>query len=237
MTPLERLGVGLGIIGIGIALFMGLPPPWWPDMPPPAVHGGVLLGAVLIILGASLVLHGTWSAIRQGRRMLPLIGMAVFGLGFLGSAAWYFWPNPTKPQSSLSAAETSLIPVPAPNRPINLLNNKELKAYAITFLDGVTIFADNFQREENRIIIESTSPTMTKEQRAEADKRMRDGWMKRVSEARITYNNLYGAQGMALYLELRKRNGMFGPAPGESLTRFGAILTGRLAECLLSASV
>ena len=25
--------------------------------------------------------------------MLPLIGMAIFGLGFLGCVAWYFWPH------------------------------------------------------------------------------------------------------------------------------------------------
>jgi hypothetical protein len=72
---------------------MGLPPPWWPDMPPVLVHAGVLLGVVLILIGASLVLNSTWAAARQGRRMLPLIGMAIFGLGFLGCGAWYFWPR------------------------------------------------------------------------------------------------------------------------------------------------
>jgi Leucine-rich repeat (LRR) protein len=93
MTPIERLGTGLAIIGIGIALFMGLPPPWWPDMPVSLVHAGVVVGVALIILGVGLVLNSTWSAARQGRRrMFPLFGMAVFGLGFLGCAAWYFWP-------------------------------------------------------------------------------------------------------------------------------------------------
>lgn len=72
---------------------MGVPPPWWPGMPAILVHAGVVVGVALIILGAVLVLNSTWSAAQQGRRrMLALIGMAIFGLGFLSCAAWYFWP-------------------------------------------------------------------------------------------------------------------------------------------------
>lgn len=103
MTPIERLGVGLAVIGIGIALFMGLPPPWWADMPPALVHGGVVVGLALIIIGAGLVLNSAWSATRQGRGMLPLIGMALFGLGFLGCAAWYFWPAESHQEMSARA--------------------------------------------------------------------------------------------------------------------------------------
>jgi hypothetical protein len=99
MTPVERLGTGLAVLGVGIALFMGLPPPWWPDMPPILVHGGVLLGVVTIFIGATLVFHSTLTAARQGRKMLPLIGMAFFGLGFIGCAAWYFWPSQQKDTS------------------------------------------------------------------------------------------------------------------------------------------
>jgi hypothetical protein len=103
MTPFERLGTGLAVMGIGITLVMGLPPPWWPDMPPALVRAGVFVGVALIILGAGLVLNSTWSAARQGRRrMLPLIGMAVFGLGFLGCAAWYFWPAKEMPAQTIA---------------------------------------------------------------------------------------------------------------------------------------
>jgi Leucine-rich repeat (LRR) protein len=103
MTPIERLGTGLAVVGIGIALVMGLPPQWWPDMPPALVRAGVFVGVALIILGATLVLNSTWSAARQGRRrMLPLIGMAVFGLGFFGCAVWYFWPAKEMPTQAIA---------------------------------------------------------------------------------------------------------------------------------------
>jgi internalin A len=93
MTAVEKLGAGLAIIGIGVPLFVGLPPPWWPDMPPGLTRAGVFVGVAFIIFGALIVLNSTWSAARQGRkRMLPIIGMAMFGLGFLGCATWYFWP-------------------------------------------------------------------------------------------------------------------------------------------------
>jgi hypothetical protein len=105
MTPIERLGTGLGVMGIGVALFMGLPPPWWPDMPPNLVHAGVAFGIALIFVGAALVLHSALGAARQGRgRMLPLIGMAVFGIAFLGCAAWYFWPQ-TRAQAAASISD------------------------------------------------------------------------------------------------------------------------------------
>jgi hypothetical protein len=89
MTPVERLGVGLALVGIGIALFMGLPPPWWPDMPPWAVHTGVTLGVVFIFVGAFLVLQSAIVA-RKRHQVLPIVGMAIFGIGFIVCLVWYF---------------------------------------------------------------------------------------------------------------------------------------------------
>jgi hypothetical protein len=82
----------LAVVGVGVALFMGLPPPWWPDMPPGLVHSGVAIGVILILLGSVLVLHSAVAA-RQRHQMWPIVGMAFFGIGFLGCVAWYFWPS------------------------------------------------------------------------------------------------------------------------------------------------
>jgi len=91
MNPIERLGIGLAILSVGIALFMGLPPPWWSDMPPGLVHAGVALGVILIIIGSALVLQSA-AAARRRHKMWPILGMAFFGIGFVACSAWYFWP-------------------------------------------------------------------------------------------------------------------------------------------------
>ena len=43
----EYFGTGLAFIGIGVTLMLALPPPWWPKMPPPLVHIGVIFGTAL----------------------------------------------------------------------------------------------------------------------------------------------------------------------------------------------
>jgi hypothetical protein len=105
MTPIERLGTGLGVMGIGVALFVGLPPPWWPDMPPLMVHIGVGIGILLNIVGVCLVLNSVW----VGRKMWPVIGMAVCGVGFVACAAWYFWPVPVSSPANSSSTAAPLV--------------------------------------------------------------------------------------------------------------------------------
>ncbi len=57
-----------------------------------------LLGAAVLI-----AIRGERDAEREGakNRMIPLIGMIVCGIGFLGFAAWYFWPTQTQLTSDL----------------------------------------------------------------------------------------------------------------------------------------
>jgi hypothetical protein len=52
------VGSGLGVSGIGIALMVGLPPPWWPNMPPSLVSLGVATGIVLTTFGCLLMAVG-----------------------------------------------------------------------------------------------------------------------------------------------------------------------------------
>jgi hypothetical protein len=48
----------------------------------------------LLILAAIIAIRGERAAEREGakKRMIPLVGMIFFGIGFVGCAGWYFWP-------------------------------------------------------------------------------------------------------------------------------------------------
>jgi hypothetical protein len=60
----EYLSAGLGLVAIGVAVALALPPPSWPDMPPIFVGIGVLAGSALILLGLVM----TWMGIRKPQR-------------------------------------------------------------------------------------------------------------------------------------------------------------------------
>jgi hypothetical protein len=49
----------------------------------------------LLIVAAIIAVRGERAAEREGakKRMIPLIGMILFGIGFIGCASWYFWPT------------------------------------------------------------------------------------------------------------------------------------------------
>ena len=65
------------------------------EYPAPFFWGGLILTAVFIAAAIIIALRGEASEPRLGhkRRMTALAGMIIFGLGFLGSAAVYFWPQ------------------------------------------------------------------------------------------------------------------------------------------------
>jgi hypothetical protein len=84
---ITRFGTGLTILGVGLALALGLPPNSWTDMPPELVHIGVGTGIVLIIVGLAITVSafprhksvntwGPWVIIIGG----PLLGMLWFYL-------------------------------------------------------------------------------------------------------------------------------------------------------------
>ena len=49
---------GAVLVGIGIAAFLDLPPPWWSDMPVWLVRSGVTMGAILFGFGLACVVIG-----------------------------------------------------------------------------------------------------------------------------------------------------------------------------------
>jgi hypothetical protein len=56
---------------------------------------GIGLTAFLLVLAAIIAIRGERAAEREGakKRMIPLVGMILFGIGFIGCASWYFWPT------------------------------------------------------------------------------------------------------------------------------------------------
>jgi hypothetical protein len=87
----EYFGTGLAFVGIGITLVLALPPPWWPKMPPPLVHIGVIIGAVLTIVGVILAIFGAWPMMPNPK--IPFIGMGFAVVLLVAFAAW-FWLAP-----------------------------------------------------------------------------------------------------------------------------------------------
>jgi hypothetical protein len=51
-------GIGAVAVPASLGLLFGLPPPVWPDMPPYLVHGGLLLGLLVLVIGLSLLSIG-----------------------------------------------------------------------------------------------------------------------------------------------------------------------------------
>lgn len=149
MTPIERLGVGLAIMGIGIALFMGLPPPWWADMPTAAVHFGVGLGVTLIFLGAFLILtsarqRSTQSFRSRLKRMWPQYLMVASAVLFFVGLVGFLQLN------AASEDETKLASAIIPN-PMASWSNAALRERAISFAQTIRTFENAFQTDERTI--------------------------------------------------------------------------------------
>ena len=89
----EYFGTGLAFAGIGITLMLALPPPWWPKMPPPLVHIGVILGIMMTIVGAMLSIYGFWPTLPNPKA--PVFGMGISAILFIGCFMW-FWIAPEK---------------------------------------------------------------------------------------------------------------------------------------------
>ena len=123
MKPIERLGVGLAVMGIGVPLFVGLPPPWWLDMPPILVHAGIGLGIILDLVGAGLVLNSIW----VGKKMFPLIGMAACGIGFVLCATWYFWPSQSFDDHSVQESSAAVAQLAAMGWSVKHISNNLLQ--------------------------------------------------------------------------------------------------------------
>lgn len=87
------------------------------------VFGGLALTALMFLAAIGIALRDEESAKRRGqaRPMLAIVGMAVFGIGFIACAAWYFWPTQARitpaqepAQEIAEKIDTELQGAPAP---------------------------------------------------------------------------------------------------------------------------
>jgi len=67
--------------------------------------GGLLLALVLFSIAVSMAWQDEQATPQPKRKpkMIALAGMIIFGLGFLGCAAWFFWPAQTQRGNSAQA--------------------------------------------------------------------------------------------------------------------------------------
>ena len=93
MERAERAALYIFLIGIGVAMSATAGPIAFPDAPRFLWQLIFCVGAALAILPTIFLVY-EYRYVAGTKRLTPLIGMIVFGLGFLGCAAWYFWPKP-----------------------------------------------------------------------------------------------------------------------------------------------
>lgn len=71
----------------------------------------ILWGAAYILLVcAVLIFLDMRRPLRDRNRMLPLIGLVIFGIAFLGCSAWYFWPTRGAAKAEINAGQPPSYP-------------------------------------------------------------------------------------------------------------------------------
>ncbi len=82
--------------------------------------GGLVGTIVLIGWATGIALRDDAKAPAEGhkRRMVPIVGMVIFGLGFVTCAAWYFWPVRTEAKPAISVAISQMAEPQFVNKPM-----------------------------------------------------------------------------------------------------------------------
>jgi hypothetical protein len=124
---LFALILGLAALPAGLAVSEGIEYfPYLRGHPGVGFWGSSAVTVLVFTSGVIIAIKGERQAEREGvrRRMLPFIGMLVFGSGFIVCVAWYFWPR-IEPELSTDSppAETqalflecsSTVPILPPN--------------------------------------------------------------------------------------------------------------------------
>lgn len=89
---LEYIGIGIAILALGIALMVGVPPPWWPKMPPILIHLVVLSGLAIALFGLGVIVYG-FSPFTVSPRTGPLTLSVVGVVLLIAGVAWYLFSN------------------------------------------------------------------------------------------------------------------------------------------------
>ncbi len=126
------------------------------EYPGPFFWGGLIVAAVLIGAAIIIAFRGEASQPRSGhrRRMIALAGMIIFGLGFVGAAAVYFWPTrPPTPRDSAAHAGPTVTPSPSTPEPkillkqYNAADRVRLDEALYKMFDTITVIEIPLQRE------------------------------------------------------------------------------------------
>ena len=127
------------------------------------------MSRIVTMPGATLsfifMLYFLWPEVKaihstRRQRMLPLIGMIACGIGFLGFAAWYFWPTIPANSAKNSPVETTkevhdvphlMAPKPASSATLPLSQNRPLSTMSKKIYKcpvAVQPLTDNVAREK-----------------------------------------------------------------------------------------
>ena len=77
-------------------------------------------GAYVLLVCAVLIFFDMRQPLRERPKMIPIIGMVICGLGFLGCVAWYFWPR-SVPQREAAPLQTKETNQPGAQKQVSLL--------------------------------------------------------------------------------------------------------------------
>jgi hypothetical protein len=88
----ERAAIHLFVAGVGVAMMGVAGPLASPDAPKIFWQVIVFAGGLLTAASATFMIYEYRDLMKRGR-MIPLLGMLVSGVLFVGFAGWYFWPH------------------------------------------------------------------------------------------------------------------------------------------------
>jgi hypothetical protein len=82
-----------------LAVIVSPQSPLWRDV--------LIGGAYILLVCAVLIFFDMRQPLKERPKMMPLIGMVICGVGFLGCMAWYFWPSPQREAPLLQTQEAT----------------------------------------------------------------------------------------------------------------------------------
>jgi Leucine-rich repeat (LRR) protein len=108
MPRAHTINLLLWLAALAAAVALMAEPLLFPDQPHAVLWGcflgGLGLAAVLVAIAIVLAVKDEATAKPNRRRpMIALVGMIIFGVGFIGCAGWFFWPTQSKEANPTAA--------------------------------------------------------------------------------------------------------------------------------------
>jgi hypothetical protein len=144
MERAERAGLFIFLCGCGMNMIAVAGPLAFPDAPIIVWRVVLGLGTLVTILSAAFLIY-EYRHLSRSPRVIPLVGMIVFGLGFCVCAIWYFWPSEGPSVADAQHKQSS-----EPNKPGPLagLTNTQLRERTLAFVVTLRDFENKHESEE-----------------------------------------------------------------------------------------